>query len=124
MADTEAGGNSQQAGAGSSTYTASGHRVDIGADESMAAGVASFTELAKLQALQSIQDARVLTNQMFQNSIENANLVAKRTIHGFDIANDRQWNLDEVSNLARDIPFDLQSLNALIVKAVADAVSK
>ncbi len=124
MADAVAGSDAQQASSGASTDTGVSHKVDIGTDEAQASNVVSFAELCRMQSLKAMQDSHVITSQLFQNAVENANLIAKRTIAGFEIASDRQWNLDEVSNLARDIPFNLEALNALIVKAVGEAVSK
>jgi hypothetical protein len=48
---------------------------------------------------------------------------AQRTVRQGDIASDRQWNIDEVSDLSAKSGLQADAIAATIVKAVADALT-
>ncbi len=123
MADTVAGANAQQAGAGAATDTGHSHRQDIGTDEQKAANVVSFAESINSQRLAMLSDQQKFTNQVFQSSLTSMDMHAKQTLKAYELALDRQWNNDEVAALTAKLPTDLQALSVLMSKAVADAVN-
>ncbi len=123
MADTVAGANAQQAGAGAATDTGHSHRQDIGTDEQKAANVLSFAESINSQRLNMLSDAQRFTNQVFQSSLTTMDMQAKQTLKAYELSLDRQWNNDEVAALTAKLPTDLQALSVLMSKAVADAVN-
>ena len=49
---------------------------------------------------------------------------AQRTVREGDLANDRQWNIDEVSDLSAKSGLQADAIAATIIKAVADALAK
>ena len=122
-AEADAGANAQQSAAGSQTDTAVSHKADIGTDEAQAGNVVSFSELCKIEAMESVRNARLMATQAITNSITTADMTAKQTLKAFELASDRQWNNDEVAALTAKLPTDLQGLSVLLSKAVADAIS-
>lgn len=72
----------------------------------------------RLYADRILNDGMLLSNQLMQNAIENANLVGKQAIKHSDIAIDRTWNVDEqgyqVSEILR---------NSTYKEAIAAAVA-
>ena len=123
-AETEAGANAQQAGAGASTDTGHSHRQDIGTDEQKAANVVSFAESLNSQRLSMLSDQQKFTNQVFQSSLTTMDMTAKQTLKAFEIATDRQWNVDEVAGLVAKLPTDLQGLSTIMTQAVAAIVAR
>lgn len=67
-----------------------------------------------------MSDAQTLTNQIQQNAIESANMVAKQAIRHADIAIDRQWNVDEVAQLVAKTPVFLDAIAAAVAQAITD----
>lgn len=71
-------------------------------------------------------DAQALTVQVMQNAIVNTDLATKQALRHADIAADRQWNLDEQSNLAAIVAGKLAAsppFMELMAKALGDAVN-
>ncbi len=84
---------------------------EVGKDESWFANIKRTYDEMQHESLESIRhnrqhfdkmmsDAQTVTTKMFNDAAENSNLVAKKVIQLFDVAVDRVWNFDEVSNLA------------------------
>lgn len=77
----------------------------------------------RLYADKILSDSMLLSNQLMQNAIENANLAGKQAIKHSDIATDRTWNVDEqgyqVSEILRNSTY-----KEALAAAVAAAVKK
>ena len=81
----------------------------------------SQTKNVQAHVQKIMSDAQNISNQIFQNAVENANISAKQTIRHADIAIDRQWNLDEVSRLAA-LP-GVEALSAALAANIAKTLS-
>lgn len=62
---------------------------------------------------------RNLSLQALQNSVETANMVAKRAIQHGDLSTDRQWNIDEVSTLSAKSGVQADTIQAIVAATVA-----
>jgi hypothetical protein len=65
--------------------------------------------------------------QALQNAITTADMMAKRTISGFEFADNKKWNINETDFIASNtlrsaVPQD--AIAAMVVKAVNDALAK
>lgn len=72
-----------------------------------------------------------LSTQALQNAVETANMVSKgavrsqeQSIRHADIAIDRQWNIDEVSDLAAKTGVQQDALATVLAAAIAEALNK
>jgi len=63
-----------------------------------------------------------LSTQALQNAVETANLVGKQAVRHTDIAIDREWNIDEVSNLSAKTGVQTDALASALAAAVADKI--
>ncbi len=124
MAETDSGANAQQSGAGANTDTGHSHRQDIGTDEQKAADVISFSSMINAHQLKILADAQNFSNQVFNSSLTTMDMNAKQTLKAFEIASDRQWNVDEVAGLVAKLPTDLQGLSTILSQVVAGMVEK
>lgn len=124
MADAEAGSDAQQAGSGAGTFTQTGHKVDVGADEAMAAGVANFQQSLASHQLEILTNAHKFNNEVFSSSLDLMNERAKLNNRASELSIDRWWNVDEVSGLTAKLPTDLQGLSTIMTQAVAAMVAK
>lgn len=126
---------------------------DIGADESVAAGLATNTNawMANVkrtydeyqqESLESIKRNRSyvdkvlsdaqqydnqrqnIANQALQNAVETANMVSKQAVRHSDMAIDRQWNVDEVSTLTAKSGVQADAMIAILADAIAKALNK
>ena len=78
-----------------------------------------------LSDAQQYDNARqVMANQALQNSVETANMVAKQAVRHGDLAIDRQWNIDEVSNLSAKSGVQADTIVATMAVLVARELSK
>jgi hypothetical protein len=73
---------------------------------------------------QADQVRQNIANQALQNAVETANIVSKQAIRHGDLAVDRQWNIDEVSDLSAKTGVQSDAMVALLAKAIAEAVAK
>jgi HD superfamily phosphohydrolase len=79
------------------------------------------------ESLESGRRKNLIAEQALQNAVENANLIAKRTISGFEFAENKKWNINETDFIAANalrsaVPQD--AIAAAVAKAVQDAVAK
>jgi hypothetical protein len=82
-------------------------------------------------ALKTLSDAsqndaarQAIANQALQNAVETANMVSKQVVRHGDLAVDRQWNIDEVSDLSAKTGVQSDAMVALLAKAIADALNQ
>jgi hypothetical protein len=111
---------------------------DIGGTERLEKGSMDNSEISYLNAKrtydtyqnQDLADAKskdAVALQALQNAVENANMLAKRTISGFEFADNKKWNINETDFIASNtlrsaVPQD--AIAAMVAKAVSDALSK
>ena len=111
---------------------------EIGKDEAWFANVKRTYDEFQQESLESIRRNRsyvdkvlsdaqqfdgqrqAIANQSLQNAVETANMVSKQALRHTDIAIDRQWNIDEVSNLAVGSTVSINAIAAAVAVAVAD----
>lgn len=67
---------------------------------------------------------QLLANQALQNAIETANMVSKQAVRHSDLAIDRQWNIDEVSDLSAKTGVQSDALATVLAAKVADELNK
>lgn len=65
-----------------------------------------------------------IANQALQNAVETANMVGKQAVRHVDFAVDRQWNVDEVSNLSAKTGVQADTIQAIVAAAVAAALAQ
>ena len=58
--------------------------------------------------------------QATQNAVETANMVAKRAMDSHDLAQDRKWNIDEVSRLSTDADVNTSAIRSVILEVLAE----
>jgi hypothetical protein len=94
------------------------------------------------ESLQAIRDARGLGNQLMQNAIETANMVAKKAVQNMDaidkqhlahrdVATDNLWNPVQIGAgdavTMRSITLDdasLKAIGAVVAASIAEALSR
>jgi hypothetical protein len=86
-------------------------------------GHRSFAMKTASDAGQNDNVRQSIANQALQNAVETANMVGKSAIRHTDLAVDRQWNIDEVSDLSAKTGVQSDAMVAMLAKAVAQALS-
>lgn len=61
--------------------------------------------------------------QAMQNAVETANMVGKQAVRHSDLAIDRQWNIDEVSDLSAKSGVQADTIVAAMISAVAEVIN-
>lgn len=64
-----------------------------------------------------------IANQALQNAVETANMVSKQAVRHSDIAIDRQWNIDEVSDLSAKTGAQQDTIQAIVATVVASVLA-
>ena len=82
----------------------------------------SYVDKVLSDAQQFDGQRQAIANQSLQNAVETANMVSKQALRHTDIAIDRQWNIDEVSNLAVGSTVSINAIAAAVAAAVVDAL--
>lgn len=114
---------------GASTVVGKSELGDIGDTEGMTKDQMSNSGILFLNAKRtydeyqdlSLKHARNLDNiavQALQNAVETANLTGKQAVKHADIAADRIWNIDEVSDLSAK-----SGVQADLIQAIASSVA-
>jgi len=83
----------------------------------------SYTMKTLSDAGQNDQVRQNIANQALQNAVETANMISKQVVRHGDLAVDRQWNIDEVSDLSAKTGVQQDAMVALLAKAIADALA-
>lgn len=81
----------------------------------------SYVDKALSDAQQHDNVRQNIANQALQNAVETANMVSKQAVRHGDLAIDRQWNIDEVSDLSAKTGVQADTIQA-IASAVTAAV--
>jgi hypothetical protein len=71
---------------------------------------------------EQVEAWRQLKLQAAQNAVETANMISKQAVKHADFAQDRMWNIDEVSGLSAKTPVQLDALATVLAGAIADAM--
>ena len=98
--------------------------TDPGHDEAWKLNMKRMYDEYQHESLETIRQARLLSNQTIQNSITTADMTAKQAVRHADLAIDRQWNVDEQGYTAQKILAAIQdpTIIAAMVTAVSEAM--
>lgn len=86
-------------------------------------GHRSYALKTASDAAQNDNTRHNIANQALQNAVETANMVSKQAVRHSDIAIDRQWNVDEVSNLSAKNGVQADAMVAMLAQAIAQAIA-
>ena len=98
--------------------------ADIGAEEAWSTNMKRTYDLHQSHDFETANMFRNLALQCLQNSVETANMVAKKTVERGDLAVDRQWNIDEVSDLSAKSGLQADAIATTLIAAVADILKQ
>ena len=95
---------------------------EIGIDEAWKGNIKrSYDEYQDL-SLTHARNLNTVSLQAIQNAVESQNMLSKRTISGFEVAQDRTWNVDEVSTLTAKSGVQADAFVDLLAAAIAKAM--
>lgn len=115
---------------------------DVGQNEAWAANFKRTYDEMQQESLETVRRSRdqfnklmsdaqqydnqrqLIANQALQNSVETANMVAKKAIAHGDVAHDRVWNIDEVSMAAANRDGLEDIIRAVLGDVLADMADK
>lgn len=66
---------------------------------------------------------QAIANQALQNAVETANMVGKQAVRHGDLSIDRQWNVDEVSDLVAKSGVQADAIASALAGKVSDSLS-
>jgi len=84
----------------------------------------SYIDKVLSDAQQNDNTRQNIANQALQNAVETANMVSKQAVRHGDVAIDRQWNVDEVSQLVAKTPVFLDAIAAAVAATVNKNLAK
>jgi len=82
----------------------------------------SYVDKVLSDAQQHDNAKQNIATQALQNAVETANMVSKQAVRHSDLAIDRQWNIDEVADLAAKTGVQSDAMVVLLAKAVAEGI--
>lgn len=115
---------------------------EVGKDEAWFANVKRTYDEYQQESLETIRHMRahfdkllsdaqqfdnqrqVIANQALQNAVTNADLVTKQFLQHNALATDRQWNVDEVSDLVAKSGVQADAIASALAGKVADILGK
>jgi hypothetical protein len=78
--------------------------------------------LSDAQQADNVRQA--IANQALQNAVETANMMSKQSIRHVDLAVDRQWNIDEVSDLSAKTGVQQDAIASALIAALSKALQQ
>jgi hypothetical protein len=84
----------------------------------------SYVDKVLSDAQQYDNQRQNIANQSLQNAVETANMVSKQAVRHSDLAIDRQWNIDEVSDLSAKTGVQSDALATALAAAIAKALQQ
>lgn len=97
---------------------------ETGKDEAWFANVKRSYDEYQDVSLTHARNLNTVALQAIQNAVESQNMLSKRTISGFEVAQDRTWNVDEVSTLTAKSGVQADAFVDLLAAVLAEKIAK